>query len=357
MGGMTGEIVFVMIIIGVVCIAAICMKQIREKESKLEEMEKKKLMEEIAQRDRETSLQKTLVSKVLEVTDSVTKVFMSEASAAERSEQSNLAEKTLTKTLNTSENKNLSRQGLQQGQALQGRSSQQAEDMDLDKLKEKLLQTEERLWEIESKEEYEKFFHKTAMPLQVLLGLAEVSLDTLTEERIVYYMWEVIANPLMKAVEQGNGKILNGKLVLSCSKNKFNMERVKRDIENLEKEDLENNIQKNERRLEAGMVVFQKVGVVQGLGGVLEELNGLERNGLVDEKVVRGLAQNVQRLLEENRIYPMFASDRRLVSYPELRKRYIPLNENSIRYPGLFIERDGELEVFGGNIGMDDCEL
>lgn len=302
MGGMTGEIVFVMLIIGIVCIAAICMSRIREKESKLEEMEKKKLMEEISQEE-----EQTIVTR--------------------------------------------------QAQTIQELSGQQIEQEGLEELRGKLLETERELWEIKSKGGYEKFFHKVVMPLQVLLGLSEVSLDTLDEERVIYYMWEVIGNPLIKAVEQVKGTVVNGKLMISLSKDKFHSEKVRKEIEGFGKNKLESYIQENERQLELGMVVFQKVGVVQGLGSILEELNGLEQNSLIEEKIVHGLAQKLQRLFEENQIYPMFAADSRLDSCPELRKRFIPLNNNSIRYPGLFIERNGALEVFGSNIGMDDCEV
>lgn len=326
MGGMTGEIVFVMLIVGIVCVAWICMRGIRERESKLEEMEKKRLMEEISQSGKESSLSKTLVSKVLEVTDSVTKVFMPEDSDTV---------------------------GTRQVEQMQELSEQQTETEGVEELRGKLLEVEQKLWEIESKSGYEKFFHRVVMPLQVLLGLSAVSLDTLGEERAVYYIWEVIANPLIQAVEQANGTVENGKLMLSLSKGKFDSGRVKKEIEGFGKNKLENYIKENEQRLELGAVVFQKVGVVQGLGGILEEIRGLEQNCLVEENVVHGLAQRLLQLFEENRIYPMFADDRRLVSYPELRKRFIPLNENSIRYPGLFIEREGVLEVFGSNIGMN----
>lgn len=281
---MTGEIVFVMLIVGVVCIGMICMKRIRENELKLEELERKKRMESINNRE---------IQKIA--------------------------------------------------------------DQNLEERKQKLFQTEQRLWELKEKEKYEHFFQKVVMPLQVLLGLSEVSLDTLTEDRISYYISEVITDPIVHAVEQEKGSITDGKLLLSVSEETFDKEKIRKKIEPFGKIELENYIQKNEQRLKTGEVVFQKAGVIEGLGGVIEELKELEQSDTIEKEVVDGLAKRVRQLLEENRIYPMFATDKRLVSYPELKKRYIPLNKNSIRYPGLFIEQDGELEVFGSNIGMDDC--
>lgn len=284
---MTGEMIFVMLIIGVVCIVGIYTSKIHEKESKQKGMEKK-----------------------IEIEVSI------------HTENSN-----------------------------------QQKKKEVEELRKRLLETEQGLWEVESKNGYEKFFHKVVMPLQILLGLSKVSFDTLEEERVVYYVWEVIGNPLIMAAEQMKGTIKDGKLTLSLSRETFDLERAKKDIHHFGKVQLEDYIKENERRLELGEIVFQKVGVVQGLGELLEELKELEKNRRIEENVVHGLAQKLWQLFEANRIYPMFADDRRLASYPDLRKRFIPLNQHSIRYPGLFIEREGALEVFGSNIGMDNSEI
>lgn len=284
---MTGEMIFVMLIIGVVCIVGIYISKIHEKESKQKGMEKK-----------------------IEIEVSI------------HTENSN-----------------------------------QQKKKEVEELRKRLLETEQGLWEVESKNGYEKFFHKVVMPLQILLGLSKVSFDTLEEERVVYYVWEVIGNPLIMAAEQMKGTIKDGKLTLSLSRETFDLERAKKDIHHFGKVQLEDYIKENERRLELGEIVFQKVGVVQGLGELLEELKELEKNRRIEENVVHGLAQKLWQLFEANRIYPMFADDRRLASYPDLRKRFIPLNQHSIRYPGLFIEREGMLEVFGSNIGMDNSEI
>lgn len=286
MKGMTGEIVFVMLVVGIVCIAFICKSKIREKESKLEETERKRRLEEVVQKEEK---------------------------------------------------------------------KEKTEDSELQRLKKKFLETEQKLWELKSKEGYEALFHKVVMPLQVLLGFAEVPFHTLTEDRMDYYLREVIADPLIRAVEQANAKIVNGKLFLSVSKKEFDSERIKKESVYLQKSELESYIQENERKLELGNVVSQKVKVVQGLGSIVEELKELEKSTLEDQRKIYELAQRVQLLFEKNSIYPMFASDQRLSSYPELKRRYIPVNENSIRYPGLFIEQNGVLDVFGANIGMDDC--
>ena len=86
---------------------------------------------------------------------------------------------------------------------------------------------------------------------------------------------------------------------------------------------------------------------------MLEELEELQTVHKISKKEIGRLAKEVRILLERNGIYPMFAEELKEYSNSELRNRMIPINSNSIRYPGLFIKRDGKLEVFGTNIGMD----
>lgn len=50
----------------------------------------------------------------------------------------------------------------------------------------------------------------------------------------------------------------------------------------------------------------------------------------------------------------MSARDERLK--PELKKRFVPLNQYSIKYPGFFIKWGDDWEVLGSYIGMDDWE-
>lgn len=295
MAGMTGEIVFVMLMVGIVWIGMICLGKIRENESKQEELERRRRMEGAHHTKKEIQVQKN------------------------------------------------------------GEEVEKQKNKNIEMLQERLFQTEEKLWEIEKAEGYETFFHKIVMPLQILLGFTEISFDTLTDEQVRYYTEEVIIDPILKAVEQAKGHIVNGKLLLSLTKEQFDKEKVRKNIEYLEKVELENYIQKNEKKLEIEHVVLQKIGVVQGLGSMIEELKQLKQDSVIERGRICELAKKIKRLLEENKIYPMFAADKRLVSYPELKRRYIPVNENSIRYPGLFIERNGVLEVFGANIGMDDC--
>ena len=296
MTGTTGEAVFMMLIVGVVCIGMICLKRIRESERKQEELERKRRMESIGDRN---------ISRV----------------------------------------------------TAQSREEIKKTDKNLEELKQKLLNTERELWELKEKERYEPIFQKVVMSLQVLLGLAETSFETWTEDRMNYYLWEVIADPILDAADQADGMVAGGKFLLSKPNENFDQEKVKKQIESLKPTELENYIQENEQRLKTAEAVLQKAGVVQGLGSIIEELKGFEHSGRAEKERIDGLAKKVLKILEENRIYPISAADRRLTAYPELKKRYIPLNKNSISYPGLFIKRDGMLEVFGANVGMDNCEV
>ena len=94
--------------------------------------------------------------------------------------------------------------------------------------------------------------------------------------------------------------------------------------------------------------------MVEDLGRMLEELEEIEKDHIVGKKEIHRLAREVRLLLEKNGIYPLFAEELKKEENLEVKGRMIPVNSNSIKYPGLFIRRNGVLEVFGMNVGMDD---
>lgn len=219
-------------------------------------------------------------------------------------------------------------------------------------LRNDLLKTEKRLWEIKTFSPCEKIFERSAMSLQILLGLANVSLDTLTEERRDYYLWDMILHPLVNAVRDGGGRTAGGELMVPDAGKRFAEEETRQRISKINARELEGCLQENEARIRSGEIAGQKMRVVKGLGSVIEKLQELEQKKTVTDEEIRSLAKKVRTLLEENEIYPMTAQDDRLG--PQLRKQFIPPKKNALRYPGLFIRRGSEWEVLGANIGMDD---
>lgn len=298
---MTGEIVFVMLIVCVVFIALICTRRAQEHDLKLEEMERKRRMEGVAQREKDG------------------KVGNRELSVQEK--------------------------------AVQEKALQDEEKIEA--LRETLLETERQLWEVEIMDEYEQIFNVYIIPMQVLLGLDESSWDILTKDQIEYYMWDVVKPCMVDTLKMRKGKIVDGKIVIPVSKKKFDREKMKKKIERLEESELEHYIQENKCRLELKRVVWQKVNAIQELGKIVEELKGMGKDRNTNKEVVHDLAQRVQLILEKNEIYPMFIDDKRLKNYPKLRRGFFDGGENSIRYPGFFIERDGLVDVFGASVGSD----
>lgn len=215
---------------------------------------------------------------------------------------------------------------------------------------------QETLWKIDERDkEYEEFFNDSVFSLQVLMGLSK-AFDQQTKEKIEYYIWDVIIEPLIGGMKKRNGEIQNGKLVFPKQKVDFDKKEVERKADRESLEQMEQYKKEDERRVELKEMVLQKKRVVEDLGRMLDELRKRNQTHTIGKEEIERLALEAQFLLEKNGIYPMFAKELQECSAFELKRRMIPINPNSIKYPGLFIRRNGNLEVFGTNIGMDDCE-
>ena len=218
------------------------------------------------------------------------------------------------------------------------------------------LDLQQTLWEVDEKyKRYEEFFNNSVLPLQILIGLSK-EMDMQTKERVDYYIWDVIIEPLIGEIKKNNGEICNGKLVLPESENLFEKEKFAKKIEQEPLEQIERYIKEDERRVELKRIVLQKKQMVEDLGRMLEELKEIAKEQNVEKREILRLAKEVQFLFERNEIYPLFAEELKEHPNSELKNRMIPINSNSIKYPGLFIKRNGSLEVLGTNIGMDNCE-
>ena len=220
-------------------------------------------------------------------------------------------------------------------------------------LMERFLHLQERLWELEKNNVYEEFFNDSVWSLQILIGL-DKEIEKQTEERIEYYIWDVIIEPLIRVMKKRKGSILDGKLVLTEQEIWMNKEKITKKIEQEPLEKIEQYLKEDERRVELKGIVLQKRQVVEDLGRMLEELEEIEKDHIVGKKEIHRLAREVRLLLEKNGIYPLFAEELKKEENLEVKGRMIPVNSNSIKYPGLFIRRNGVLEVFGMNVGMDD---
>ena len=220
-------------------------------------------------------------------------------------------------------------------------------------LMERFLHLQERLWELEKNNAYEEFFNDSVWSLQILIGL-DKEIEKQTEERIEYYIWDVIIEPLIRVMKKRKGSILDGKLVLPEQEIWMNKEKITKKIEQEPLEKIEQYLKEDERRVELKGIVLQKRQVVEDLGRMLEELEEIEKDHIVGKKEIHRLAREVRLLLEKNGIYPLFAEELKKEENLEVKGRMIPVNSNSIKYPGLFIRRNGVLEVFGMNVGMDD---
>ncbi len=230
---------------------------------------------------------------------------------------------------------------------------QKIPEMQVQKLRDCLLGTEKKLWEIREAEPYEVFFDRCMLPLQNLLGLAAPAAGKLPEETRTYYLRDVIAGRLGSVLKNSGGSVRGQVLLLPGQKESFPEEKTREQIRNLSVMELEKYIRENELRIAAGEIALRKKRIVTQLGGVLEQLSGPDAGA--DKERAADAAGRVRAVLEQNGIYPMFAGDDRLAGYPGLRRRFMPPDSYGLRYPGLFIEQNGVPEVLGAGIGMDDC--
>lgn len=221
-------------------------------------------------------------------------------------------------------------------------------------LTEHFLNLQETLWEMEEADKkYEEFFNDSVLPLQILMGL-DREIDGQTQERVHYYIWDVIIEPLVGVMKKREGTLVNGRLVLPKSSVLFEREQMVKKIAQESLDNLERYIKEDERRVELKSIVLQKKQVVEELGRMLAELKEIVGEHKIEKREIHRLAEEVRFLLERNEIYPLFAEELKKYSDSELKGRMIPVNSNSIKYPGLFIKKNGGLEVLGTNIGMDD---
>ncbi len=221
-----------------------------------------------------------------------------------------------------------------------------------DLVSEQYLSLQERLHEIKICRPYEVFFEHIVPSLQKLLGFAEGA-GMLAAQKQEYYMWEVIADPIIETVRNMGGEIKQGMLSLPEETGAFDREGMKEGIKGEALAELGRYIREDGLEERQGKIALQKKAIVQKLGNLISELEKMDRNLPVDEEKVKRLALETRIILEAHAIYPMFANDSRLEGCRGLQRRFSSPNAYSIRYPGFYIQREGVWEVLGAHIGMD----
>lgn len=222
-------------------------------------------------------------------------------------------------------------------------------------LPEYYLNLQEKLHNIKNCRQYEKFFDENIFCFQNLIGIAREK-DLLSKEQQNYYVWDVIRDPLLNSVKKMRGEIKDGKLLLPGEDEEFDRNGMKEYIKEENLMEIARYIREDKITEDQAAIAFQKRGVVQKLGDIITGLEEMSEETADIWEMINRLEQKAEMVLEENGIYPMFADDDRLEEYPELRRRFSPLNRYSIRYPGIYIRRADGWEVLGSHIGMGGPE-
>lgn len=237
----------------------------------------------------------------------------------------------------------------------------------LEKEKKKLLMKQfldlqKDLWEIQSCEAYGKLFDRLANPIQILLGLAE-DVDAMTDEIRDYYMWDVIIEQSVRALEYSGGEFRDGKFLLpSACQEVFDRIKKEEEARGMSFKQLDDAIKYDINRKEDGGITLRKAKIIQEFAVIIEQLKklqevrkeeGFDWKQPVNKELPGLFAEMTKRILESHKVYPMFESDGRLEKHPGLREGFRPCNEYSIRYPGFFIQKGESWVVLGEYTGMD----
>lgn len=227
---------------------------------------------------------------------------------------------------------------------------------------------QEDLRELKDCEPYGELFKKIAEPLQILIGLGE-AVDTLTDEKRDYYMWDRVAQPLVRAVEDSHGTCEGFELTLPLPQMELYDKTIEDKIEKakaMDCEALKQWIEEEISRKAQGKILRQERKLIRDLTDEvirpIEEVWKAKAEGKFDweqnrnKELPQRLAIAARNILKCNEVWPVSASDQKLEKYPEPGKFFMPLKENAVRYPALLIKYGEKWEVLGERLGMDTWE-
>ncbi len=222
-----------------------------------------------------------------------------------------------------------------------------------------LLKQKRMLWEMEQCEPYRKLFLDLIPTLQELIGL-EARMASIAKETMNRCIKKRILPMITQKIENAGGKIVNHEVILPVSE-KFDIEETRRKLWNSSDDEMERLIRQygrqisgQENELSDGnkkLFLFCVRDMIKRMGSVTELLELAAKGEEVDREKIKRAVQKLKIIMEENGIFVMFAEDGRLNDYPSLRQSFIAVEAQDIPYPGLFVKRDGKMEIFGAYIG------
>ena len=189
---------------------------------------------------------------------------------------------------------------------------------------------------------YSELFGRIGMPIQKLLALGEEQAETGS------YAWRLegnILSPIRDAVQIYQVSFMEDGITLPLKQTEsepgFSVQ-----LEKLTERDLEIAVREYQGKIRCA----QRYGIprvaLNKMASCLHRLvvTPAEELGL---QQVQSMAEEVRKALIQSGIYPIYRQDEKLAGRPDLRALFIEVGEGGHRLPGLFIESNHQLQLYG----------
>lgn len=202
---------------------------------------------------------------------------------------------------------------------------------------------------------YGKLFQDLTLPLQRLLGLAALGSSPEPAWAVPEHLREVLQDDITAEVRgvlrRFGARQEAGMTVLPAQPPAETSEDFLSRVKSASAGQLRQALEQDRAALKESRVWAVQKEIVEGLNWLLEELDRLSRAPRYDPEGVAQTARRVQKVLEQQGVYPMFLRDSRLDECPELREYFGRVSGEQLEYPGLFRRTDGRWERFGVHAG------
>lgn len=198
---------------------------------------------------------------------------------------------------------------------------------------------------------YGVLFERIALPLQMLFGIVRM-IPASDPEFLSDRFHENVAKELKSTMKQITAKDSKGEPSHTKETEKpFDEKELRRNLQLWQEKEIQAAIQRYQIELEENKIRFSQKKIIEGMLPLLAELECTAKGGYFDGEQLIWIANRIKALLEEYEIYPLFFDDERLERRPDLIARFLLFPSSAIKYPGLFIINNGQLEVLGSHVG------
>lgn len=189
---------------------------------------------------------------------------------------------------------------------------------------------------------YSRLFEKIGGAVQKLFALAEETGERENYERLVE---SEIQFPIQAAFQKFQVSFTDRGISLSVKQTEAEQE-TREQLEELSERDMTDAIQECRSRIErAGRYQIPKAAINNAAGS----LRSLAETpvGELEPQKIKAIAGEIREAFVRSGIYPLFRKDERVLERPDLCALFIEVRGRALIWPGLFIEIDNRLQLYG----------